>query len=331
MVLEDIAVVFFIFKRREKSVEIIKRIAQVKPKKIYIIADAGRTPEENEEAQACRKAVEQVIDWDCTITKDYAETNEGCYERIGLGALKVFEKERCAIFLEDDNLPEETFFQYCQEMLNRYESNEEVLWVCGTNYLEKYEPRNGADYVFTHHMLPCGWASWADKFIKYYDKDFSLLTKKSLTTIKKGYTNKKMFRRDCRNWMKELESRKTNGRFFSWDYQMCFSIRLHNKLGIVPKYNQIRNIGVDLYSEHGGKSFDSVMTRRFCGMSSLPLDFPLKHPERICVDEKFEDLTAKIVIPPVQIFKTIFDNAYLGLRKLFKVPEGKSLCDVFRQ
>ncbi len=29
------------------------------------------------------------------------------------------------------------FFAYCEEMLERYENNEKVLWVCGTNYLSK--------------------------------------------------------------------------------------------------------------------------------------------------------------------------------------------------
>jgi hypothetical protein len=35
------------------------------------------------------------------------------------------------------------------------------------NYLGKYEAEDGASYVFTRHMLPFGWASWADKFNRF--------------------------------------------------------------------------------------------------------------------------------------------------------------------
>ena len=37
----DIPVVLFVFKR-EKAVEVIKRLSEVKPSKLYILADQGR-------------------------------------------------------------------------------------------------------------------------------------------------------------------------------------------------------------------------------------------------------------------------------------------------
>jgi len=48
----DIPVVLFIFKR-DKAVEIVKRIGCVKPKKLYIMADQGRN--EQEKAQYFRE------------------------------------------------------------------------------------------------------------------------------------------------------------------------------------------------------------------------------------------------------------------------------------
>ena len=48
----DIPVVLFIFKRL-KAVDVVKRIGCVQPRKLYIIADGGRTPTEIEECNNC--------------------------------------------------------------------------------------------------------------------------------------------------------------------------------------------------------------------------------------------------------------------------------------
>lgn len=325
----DVPIVFFIFKRTEKSLMIIDRIAQVRPAKLYLISDAARGGREEEQklVDECREAVLRRIDWDCEVVKDFAETNQGCYERIGLGALRVFEREPRAFFLEDDNLPEVSFFEYCRELLDRYADDPDVLWICGTNYLERYESASGSDYVFTRHMHPCGWASWAHKFTADYDHDFSQLTPENLRRIRSGYANQRLYRRDVANWKYELENQRHTGKFSSWDYQMSFSIRLHNRIGIVPCRNQIANIGVDSFSAHGGSSMNMVMTKRFCGMKSFPLDFPLRHPETTAVDAEFERAVDKIVIPPrwLVLKASAYSKTALLARKIFRIPPDQSI------
>ena len=175
----DIPVVLFVFKR-EKAVEVIKRLSEVKPSKLYILADQGRNDAERHAAEICRQKVEDAIDWKCELVKNYADENRGVYQNIGEGAKWVLRREKWAIFLEDDNLPEVTFFEFCKEMLQKYEEDSRVLWVCGTNYLGNYHPKDNVSYVFTRHMLPCGWASWATKFEKFYDGNLSLCEDKTV-------------------------------------------------------------------------------------------------------------------------------------------------------
>ena len=164
--------------------------------------------------------------------------------------------------------------------------------------MKKYHNADGSDYVFSSHMFPCGWASWSHKFNKYYDKDFSGFTTENLQRIKDSYSNKRAYRKDYKNWQLEISEKKQKGRYKSWDYQMSFSLRLHNKIGIVPCYNQITNIGVDSFSEHGGTSLKNPMTKRFCELESYELEFPLKHPNLKKVDEIFEKKIDEIEIPP---------------------------------
>ncbi len=327
----DIPIVLFIFKRLKATV-IIDQIAKIRPEKLYIVADGPRNQKESEEVANCRSAVEKHITWSCTVVKNYADVNRGVYKNIGEGAKWVFQNEDRAIFLEDDNMPEITFFYYCKELLQKYECNEQVLWICGTNYLEKYETKNNYDYLFTKHMLPCGWASWSKKFTKYYDGCLLGVNRYCVKDFKKQYYPKVLYytMRDC--WLSEY-CRISNGKApISWDNQMDFSIKFNDLYGICPTKNQICNIGVDNYSIHGGNSKKLVMTDRFCERKTFPLTFPLKGPETICVDNKFEKKIGKVILPPL---KTRFKQFLLKcFRKIFHIPYDIStkeyLKNVFR-
>ncbi len=323
-------VVLFTFKRKDNSVRIIERIAQVRPKKLYILSDQGRDEEEKLLVEECRKAVENAINWPCQVIKDYAETNRGVYQNIGLGAKRVFDKEACAIFLEDDNLPEITFFRYCEEMLTKYWDDERVLWVCGTNYLGDYDPGDGEDYKFTQHLLPCGWASWSHKFVPYYDGELTLLDDpKAVKALRKRFESGAFYRMYRDYWYAEKKRITEGKKPVSWDYQMCLTLRANDMLGVVPMKNQIKNIGVDDFSIHGGTTMQNVMTMRFCGMDSYPLSFPLNGPEKTEKDPAFERTLGKIILPPFQLRM----RSFLGkkIKKILGLSEETSLRQLLRR
>ena len=295
----NIPVALIIFRRTNTLERIVQRIREVQPSKFYILSDGGRTAEEEKEVENCRNFLHTLIDWDCEVIDHFAENNIGVYENIAGGAKWVLEREPWCIFLEDDNLPEVSFFYYCKEMLERYKENERVFWICGTNYLEKYETPDGSSYMFTQHCLPCGWASWSDKFVKYYDGDLKLLNdQQALKKMASTYQSKALYRQQLDAAKMEKYNMEHKGKYASWDFQMAFSIRAQDLLGIVPVVNQIENIGVDIYSTHNGSSFSNPMIVRFCGIKSYHLKMPLKHPETVKIDEEYEHLIDKIVLHP---------------------------------
>lgn len=325
----DVPIALFMFKR-DKVLQVIDRVREVRPLKVYLLADNGRNDEEKRQVEQLRVDVEKAIDWDCEVIKNYAEDNRGVYANIGEGALWVLRQEKWAIFLEDDNLPEISFFEFCREMLVRYEDDTRVVWVCGTNYLGDYHSSDGASYVFTRHMLPCGWASWGSKFEKFYDGKLTMCSDPMiLDRIKDVYCNYAVYRQSRDLWMGEYRRIQKNLRPISWDYQMDFSIKANNLFGICPCKNQIKNIGVDSNSIHGGTSFSQIMTKRFCGMDSYPMDFPLVHPKTLLVDPVFEKKIGKIVLYPISI--RIRQQLFRLLHKLLRVPEGKGLKDYLRR
>lgn len=323
MDLFQVPVVLFSFKRIDKTLLIVERLSKVKPQKLYIISDGGRTDEEWDKVNKCRSEIEAHIDWNCEVVKRYASCNIGVYANIAGGVKWVFEQEEYAIFLEDDNLPALSFFPFCQEMLLKYKDDTRVLWICGTNYLKSFSFPSDSSYYFTHHMMPCGWASWSDKFNRFYDKDFSLWENPYIQEVLKNLPYDNLLRaQDIENWNRELKRKKKGLKFDSWDYQMSFSLRVHGLYGIVPKYNQITNIGVDFDSIHGGSSFDNIMTRRFCGLPTQELEFPLKHPLAVQADSEYEKATAHIITMPLSYrLKSKISNF---LKRLFRIDMEES-------
>ncbi len=328
-----IPVALFIFKRYDTLTRIIGRIAEVKPEKMYILADGPRNEQEKIQTDKCRAEVEKLITWDCEIIRRYPEENLGVLRNIGLGAKWVLEREDRAIFIEDDNLPETTFFPFCEELLEKYKDDDRILWICGTNYLTEYPSKDS--YMFTRHMLPCGWASWSDKYLKYYDAELKTLDdKEKLTQYKKTY--------DCREFKNiplrdQMLDAITKTKYFvdheinksSWDFQMEYSVRSNGKFGISPCNNQIANIGADELSTHGGTSLQNEMTMRFCGMPSVPLTFPLKHPSEVKIDPIYEKKIGKITLYPFK--ERCKRKLGKAIKKVLRMDAGASITAMLKK
>lgn len=326
----DIPVVLFIFKRIQKTLQIIDRISEVKPLKIYLVSDGPRNDEERDIVLECRRIAEGRINWECEIIRYYSDVNRGVYDRIGLGAKCILEKEGEAVFIEDDNLPEVSFFIFCREMLERYRDDTRVLWICGTNYLEEYRPSDGSSYFFTRHMLPCGWASWGHKFSKYYDGEMKLLGNRLIRErMKHEYRSRSMYRYDLGRCLREYNRIKKGIQPISWDMQMCFSQRINGMYAIVPMFNQITNIGVDEYSTHGGFDKNNIMTKRFCNIVSQRLSFPLKHPAVVIEDLGFDKETTKLILPPY--FMRFKLNLSVYIKELLGLNENLSISDSIKK
>ena len=88
--------------------------------------------------------------------------------------------------------------------------------------------------------------------------------------------------------------------------------------------NQIQNIGVDELSTHGGTSYTKEMTRRFCGMKSYPLTFPLKHPTTLLLDPAFENKIGDIILYPFRTRVKIRLSKII--RMMFRIPDKTSIA-----
>ena len=232
-------VAFIIFNRPDTTAQVFEQIRQAKPKKLYLISDAPREGREDdvEKVKQTREYVEQNIDWDCEVHKDYAEKNLGCKVRVYTGITWVLSQEDRTIILEDDVVPTQQFFRYCQDMLEYYKNNPRVMMVSGTN-LQKGVPVKG-QCTFSCFSSIWGWATWKRAWDLYDPevKDWPEVDKSGqLRCVQSGFSYL---------FLKRNVNSVYTGKKDTWDIQWDYCRHKNRGLGVVPKENMINNIGFD--------------------------------------------------------------------------------------
>lgn len=268
-------VVLIIFNRPEHTRKVLDKIRQVRPKKLYVIADGPRAdhPLDPELVLACRRLTD-AIDWDCDVVRDYAEKNLGCRERVVTGLSKVFNQEDRAVILEDDCLPSKSFFYYTQNLLSRYADDARVGSIGGT--LPSGIGTPGQDsYFFSKYPRIWGWATWSRVWKNY---DASILKWPDLR--KTNFLEKQLrTKKAIRNWTWNFD-RIYKNEIDTWDYQFVFSMWMHNMLTVMPTKNLISNIGFGPEATH---TFDS--SSEFANIISEEIELPLVHPISISASQ----------------------------------------------
>lgn len=276
------AVAIIIFNRPDTTKEVFEAIRKAKPPKLYIISDEAREGRagEREKVDETRALVENGVDWECEVIKNYAPKNMGCKKRVASGISWVFEQEEQAIILEDDCVPKPEFFEYCQEMLEKYKDNENIMMVSGTNNVPSYTVPQSICFS----RFPCiwGWATWRRAW-NLYDiemKDWPVLHEKGQFRPYFNGIEYKVFARDA--------SRIHAGLVDTWDMQWQVCI-LKNGVGVVPQGNLIHNIGCG----HEEATHTKDNSKEIAEYGSI--SFPIKAPERIEADTAYDKAYTKTI------------------------------------
>ena len=232
------AILFLVFNRLDTTKKVFKAIRQAKPPRLYIAADGARANKKGElkNVHAVRDYIMQNVDWDCDIRTLFRDQNLGCKYAVGGAITWFFENEEHGIILEDDCLPSQSFFWYCEELLDKYKEDKSI-------YLISADSRGPdsfgmkEDYGFCKYPMIWGWASWARAW-KDYDpelNDWPIHSKDlpaSISTYKPTVKFwKKMFQ--------EMYEKKVD----TWDYQFSYLLLKNKGKCIVPKFNLVSNVG----------------------------------------------------------------------------------------
>lgn len=272
-------VVLFIFRRPEVTARVFEAIRAAQPTKLFVVADGPAVAEERSLCEATRAVVSQ-IDWPCDTYRQYATENLGCRQRIVSGLDWVFSQVDRAIILEDDCLPDSSFFRYCDELLDRYKDDTRIMHIGGNNFLCA-DPSRPYSYYFSGFSHVWGWATWRRAW-QLYDAE---MTKWPMA--RDEYAS--IFERFQTKWAiakrKAIWGRAYRGKVNTWDFQWTFAISSQSGLCILPKHNLVSNIGIGKGAVHT-VYYDS----RRHNLPTTEMPFPMKHPELVLRDDR-ADLT----------------------------------------
>jgi hypothetical protein len=257
----DVPIALLFYHRPELSRRVLATVRQIEPKTLLVVADGPRDPSEEALCQEVRSLFD-AIDWPCSLFTNYATDNMGCARRIRSGLDWVFANVDRAIILEDDVLPDLSFFEFCRELLERYAEEERIMQISGTNMAGSTESQ--FSYGFSRFTLPpWGWASWARAWEKY---DFSIgFWEEEKADIRR------LLGATFEFWERIIEAYKRT--LISWDLQWNATLWRHDGLTAVPSCNLVSNIGFGEGATHVG-----LRQSRYTRMETTPCAMPLNHP-----------------------------------------------------
>lgn len=277
----DVPVLLIFFARSDTFKQVFESVRQARPKTLFLWQDGPREGREDDIAnlQKCREIAEN-IDWDCTVYRKYNEKNIGCDPSIFYAYNWAFEHVDRCIFLEDDQVPCQSFFPYCKELLDKYENDTRISHICGYNYTE-IAPDCDADYLFA----PSGsgaWATWK-RVVNSWKGDYSFLNDehaKKFLKVKYPHLSEIAIR--------HATKRRETGKEF-WESIIGCNCLFNSQLAIIPKCNLVTNVGLTQNSTHSNtsKKYLPKVTQNLFDMKTYELEFPLKHPEHIIVNETY--------------------------------------------
>ena len=274
-------ILFIIFNRPDVTIQVFNEIRKIKPSDLYVVADGPRDSKggERDNCNKTRQIID-LIDWKCNVFKNYSDINLGCKKRVSSGIDWFFENVEQGIILEDDCLPNKSFFRFCEEMLDKYKNEEKIGMISGDNF-QFNKIKNKYSYYFSRYSHIWGWATWRRAWEKYD------VTIADWPKIKKDKGLKKVFNsvKDVYYWSLIFDD-VYNNKIDTWDYQWSFACFINNYLSVMPSQNLIANIG---FSKVG--STHTKRISRFSDMETSELSFPLKIPPEIVRDVESDKMT----------------------------------------
>ena len=270
------------FNRPESTRRQIEMLQKIAPQRVWVLCDGPRPHrQEDVEKVTAVRAMLNDLPWLCEVKHLYRESNMGCFQNVSEGISWFLDDCGAGIILEDDVMPDSSFFRFCDELLIRYADASEVFAIAGHNR----KPTSfgmETDYGFSNYFECWGWATWKrawDQFDPTLDAwrdrwSWNLICKR----VFRNYRARAYW-----SWMfRQVDLKRRD----SWAYRFILTIWQRSGCVIIPKLNLTENIGFNKSGEH---------TAHFSGLevSAAKQRFPLHHPPMIAVnpevDRWFED------------------------------------------
>jgi len=280
-------ILFIIFNRPDVTKRVFNAIREIRPAQLFVSADGPRASvvDEKEKCDQTRKIIEK-IDWPCEVNKKYSEKNMGCKIGVSSAINWFFDSVSEGIILEDDCLPDLSFFTFCQELLIYYKEDTRIKMISGDNFQfgRIYGP---ASYYFSRHPQIWGWATWKRAWEEY---DITMKTYPDFKE-KNRICNVVEKKSDQRHWLKIFD-RLYKNQVDTWDGQLVYAIFDYDGLCIIPNKNLVTNIG------HTKEATHTKTTDKFSNIPKNKIDVII-HPSNIEICREADRFYNSNLVPTI--------------------------------
>ena len=308
----DIAVLILFFNRPEQLKGVFDEVRKARPSRLFLYQDGPRDERDLPGIEACRRIVED-IDWECRVERKYQTCNYGCDPSEFISQKWAFSMADKCIVLEDDDIPSQSFFPFCKEMLDRYEHDQRISMVAGINY-DEVTPGMPCDYFFATTFSISGWASWR-RVIDRWDEHYTFLDDGFNLRQLEAYIKDRRYQQD---FIRFCRYHRSLGKAY---YETIFhaAIFFSSGLSIVPRVNMINNAGATGEGVHLSGSNDDLprAIRRIFTMKRHELPFPLRHPRYVIENVEYKHRMFRIMAwgHPWIKFCRSFEELWINLRR----------------
>lgn len=234
-----------VFNRPALTKQVFEVVKKYRPEKLYVAADGPRKHVASDAARCEEtRAIFEKLDWECKVSYLYRENNLGCGKAVSSAISWFFEQEEEGIILEDDCLPDMSFFTYCKTLLEYHRNNTNVMHIGGIN-LHNTNMAGKASYYYSAIPHVWGWASWRRAW-KHYDFNLSDLN----FFLNNNRIEKYVGKGKAHDFWQEIFCKMNQKKIDTWDYQWQYAIWNNNGVAIVPDRNLIRNLGFGADATH---------------------------------------------------------------------------------
>ncbi|WP_258101569.1 nucleotide-diphospho-sugar transferase [Marinoscillum pacificum] len=230
-------VLFLIFNRPDVTQQVFDEIRKAKPSQLFIAADGPRGGNENDVIR-CAKTREVVtqIDWECEVKTLFREENLGCGKAVSGAITWFFDNVEAGIILEDDCLPNQSFFSFTSQMLDLHKDDCQVFHISGYTWVDS--DNLDKPYYFMRYSNIWGWATWKRAWA-HYNYRMSNISDDNL----EGILSELSLTKEERYFQRMTFNETVRGNVDTWDYQWKFAIFKAKGYCVTPKYTLIENIG----------------------------------------------------------------------------------------
>lgn len=298
--------VYIVFNRPKHTAQSFEVIRKLRPTELFIVADGPRVnhPDDIDLCDAVRAIVGNV-DWPCDVKYNYSDSNLGLKRRVTSGLDWVFNQVDRAIVLEDDCIAHPDFFNFCNELLDRYSEDERVYVITGNNF-QGGRKRGGASYYFSKYNHCWGWATWKRAW-RSYQEELSFWPEWKTSSDWFRLAPDKVERRYWNRIFELVIARKID----SWAFPWTASVWLKGGLTATPNVNLVTNIGFGSDSTHTLNENSSLAEIAIEPLGSIV------HPQSIVQD--------------VEADQYVFDHVFGGRLQRFPLLLLNLPCRVIRR